>query len=122
MLMIDVMFMASHRYEELVRVLNILGSLIAIVYGIVAILNVSLQFITPPSSPHFSTFFDGIVLIVLGIVSLTVFGVNKRKSVSYNSVWILLLVFGILMFWFGSAIGGLIVVLGGLLALLDALR
>ena len=63
-----------------------------------------------------------VVLIVLGIVSLTVFGVNKRKSVSYNSVWILLLVFGILMFWFGSAIGGLIVVLGGLLALLDALR
>lgn len=60
----------------------------------------------------------GAIAIVLSLVALATSGVVDIKALKMENNWIILLILGILIFIFGSNIGGVLVLIGAILLLL----
>ncbi|MHA1732225.1 MAG: hypothetical protein ACTSU5_09780 [Promethearchaeota archaeon] len=98
------------KHWDIVRVLVILGAVIAILQAVLMILSLNVQSIIL-----------AIVAILISVIILTSFGVVRTKLVA-STHWLLTLILGIILIWpLGTWIGGLLVLIGGIIDLVDAL-
>ena len=101
--------MGKATYEDLVKLLSILGGLIAIIEAIFSLVGRSSQRYYHPG------WIGAIIAIIFGI--LVLFSVFKPDNpIPYN--WIYLIVFGIVIIICGSLIGGILVLIAGILKLI----
>jgi len=101
--------MGKATYEDVVKLLAILGGIIAIIEGILHIAGRSVQ------KYYNLGWIAAIIAIIFGI--LVLFSVFKPDNpIPYN--WIYLIVFGIVIIICGSLIGGILVLIAGILKLI----
>ncbi len=101
--------MGKATYEDLVKLLAILGGIITIIEAIFSLFGRSVQ-----KYYHFG-WVAAIIAIIFGI--LVLFSVFKPDNpIPYN--WIYLIVFGIVIIVCGSLIGGILVLIAGILKLI----
>ena len=98
----------EHDFSGWVRVLSILGGVLAIILGIclaIQVFPIPFQTILPGAIDQIIiAIISGIVNIVLGVVLLIAFGViSSTKKFSVN--WLILFVVGIVMLLFGGIAG-----------------
>lgn len=104
--------------KEISKWLVILGGIVGLIEGILTILGWGIAFI------GLGGIFPGIgvvlgaIAIVLSLVALATSGVVDIKALKMENNWIILLILGILIFIFGSNIGGVLVLIGAILLLL----
>jgi hypothetical protein len=60
----------------------------------------------------------GIILIILSLIVLSTSGAVHIKALTFDKNWVVLLIFGILMYLFAGGIGAILVILGAILMLL----
>ena len=101
--------MGKATYEDAVKLLAILGGIIAIIEAIFSLFGRSAQ-------KYYNLGWIGaIIAIIFGI--LVLFSVFKPDNpIPYN--WIYLIVFGIVIIVCGSLIGGILVLIAGILKLI----
>ena len=101
--------MGKATYEDLVKLLAILGGIITIIEAIFSLVGRSVQ-----KYYNFGCV-AAIIAIIFGI--LVLFSVFKPDNpIPYN--WIYLIVFGIVIIVCGSLIGGILVLIAGILKLI----
>ncbi len=101
--------MGKATYEDIVKLLTILGGIVAIIEGILFFGGRSAQKYYHPG------WIGAIIAIIFGI--LVLFSVFKPDNpIPYN--WIYLIVFGIVIIICGSLIGGILVLIAGILKLI----
>ena len=101
--------MGKATYEDLVKLLAILGGIITIIEAIFSLVGRSVQKYYNPG------WIGAIIAIIFGI--LVLFSVFKPDNpIPYN--WIYLIVFGIVIIICGSLIGGILVLIAGILKLI----
>ncbi|MHA1268551.1 MAG: hypothetical protein ACTSPY_02070 [Candidatus Helarchaeota archaeon] len=113
----------THEFSSWVRVLAILGGVLALILGIIMILQMfPVPFTILPSELGviIIAILCGIVNIVLGVVLLIAYGViSSTKNYSVN--WLILFVVGIVMLIFGG-IAGILVIIAGILDLVGVIK
>ena len=101
--------MGKATYEDLVKLLALLGGIITIIEAIFSLFGRSVQ------RYYNLGWIAAIVAIIFGI--LVLFSVFKPDNpIPYN--WIYLIVFGIVIIICGSIIGGILVLIAGILKLI----
>ncbi len=113
----------SYRNGKVVKILSVLGAVIGIVEVILGIAGVT-------SGPYANDWAGldnvlgavvfGIICILICIIilaSFRVIDVNLRVTPS----WLVLLIFGIIIVLFGALYGGILLLIGALIATIDAL-
>jgi uncharacterized membrane protein len=101
--------MGKATYEDLVKLLALLGGIITIIEAIFSLFGRSVQ------KYYNLGWIAAIVAIIFGI--LVLFSVFKPDNpIPYN--WIYLIVFGIVIIICGSLIGGILVLIAGILKLI----
>ena len=101
--------MGKATYEDFVKLLAILGGIIAIIEAIFSLFGRSVQ------RYYNLGWIAAIIAIIFGI--LVLFSVFKPDNpIPYN--WIYLIVFGIVIIICGSLIGGILVLIAGILKLI----
>ena len=101
--------MGKATYEDIVKLLAILGGIITIIEAILHIVGRSAQ------KYYNLGWIAAIIAIIFGI--LVLFSVFKPDNpIPYN--WIYLIVFGIVIIVCGSLIGGILVLIAGILKLI----
>ncbi|MFX0142424.1 MAG: hypothetical protein ACFFDN_52775 [Candidatus Hodarchaeota archaeon] len=101
--------MGKASYEDLVKLLSLLGGIIAIIEAIFTIAGRSVQ------RYYYLGWIAAIIALIFGI--LVLFSVIKPDNpIPYN--WIYLIVFGIVIIACGSLIGGILVLIAGILKLI----
>jgi hypothetical protein len=58
---------------------------------------------------------SGIILIVISLVTLATSGFVDIPALKLDKSWIVLLILGILIYIFGSSLGGILVIIGAIL-------
>jgi len=105
--------------------LNKIGSLLVLIGGIIGLIQGILMIIGSPFSifPGLGDFglgslISGILLILFSLIALASSGAIHLGSLNFGNNWIVILVVGILMYVFGSDLGGILVIIGAILFLL----
>ncbi len=96
--------------NDVVRILLILGAIVAIIEGIMHIL--------PPALP--STAF-AIICIVLGVILLGSVGAIHTKHKISVTHWLIMIIFGVILYLLGAMYGGIIMIIAGIVALIMTL-
>ncbi len=96
--------------NDLVRILLILGAIVAIIQGIMAAISV-----------HFPEMAYGIICIVLGIILLGSVGAIHTKHKISMGHWLIMIIFGVILYVLGANIGGIIVIVAGIVSLIMSL-
>jgi hypothetical protein len=94
--------------EKLMKVLVILGAIVAIIEGLFGIINSSLPTIGYNLIAH-------IVAIIIAILCL-LSAVRPSDPIPFH--WIVILIFSILLIIFGSPIGGILILISAILGIL----
>ena len=104
--------------KEISKWLVILGGIVGLIEGILTILGWGFAFVGLGGFlPGMGVIF-GIIAIVLSLIALATSGVVDIKALKMENNWIILLILGILIFIFGSNIGGVLVLIGAILLLI----
>ena len=104
--------------KEISKWLVIIGGIVGLIEGVLTILGGGIAFV------GLGGFFTGMgvifgaIAIVLSLVALATSGVVDIKALKMENNWIILLILGILIFIFGSNIGGVLVLVGAILLLI----
>jgi len=105
--------------------LNKIGSLLVLIGGIIGLIQGILMIIGSPFSvfPGLGDFglgslVMGILLILFSLVALASSGAVNISALSFGNNWVVILVVGILMYVFGSDLGGILVIIGAILWLI----
>jgi hypothetical protein len=102
-----------------------IGSLLVLIGGIIGVIQGILMIIGSPFSllPGLGDFglgalISGILLIIFSLIALSSSGAINISALSFGSNWVVILIMGILMYVFGSGLGGILVIIGAILFLL----
>ena len=60
----------------------------------------------------------GIIAIILALIALATSGIVDIPALKFDFNWIVLIILGILMYVFGSGLGGILIILGAILMLI----
>ncbi len=60
----------------------------------------------------------GVIAIVLALIALATSGIVNIPALKFDYNWIVLIILGILMYIFGSGLGGILIILGAILMLI----
>ena len=101
--------MADKVIEDIVRLLAILGGIIAIIEAIITVIGVRI----------YRTFYYHWILGIFALIfAILVLLATFRPDNPIPYHWIILIIFGILLIVCGSLIGGVLVLVGGILKLI----
>jgi len=102
-----------------------LGSLLVLIGGIIGLIQGILLIIGSPFSilPGLGDFglgslIRGILLILFSLIALANSGAIHISALNFGNTWVIVLVMGILMYVFGSGLGGILVIIGAILWLI----
>jgi len=98
--------------DTLVRILAILGALITILYGVLAIIGGALSILVF-NIGGVPALIQGVVIIFIGLIILASYGLIKI-NLSTTMHWLVLLILGIVAYVFGGGIGALLIILAGI--------
>ena len=98
--------------DTLVRILAILGALITILYGVLAIIGGALSILVF-NIGGVPALIQGVVIIFIGLIILASYGFIKI-NLSTTMHWLVLLILGIVAYVFGGGIGALLIILAGI--------
>jgi hypothetical protein len=104
--------------KEISKWLVIIGGIVGLIEGILTILNIGFSVVGPGLYLPGMELIIGAIAIVLSLIALATSGVVDIKALKMEYNWIILLILGILIFIFGSNIGGVLVLVGAILLLL----
>ena len=104
--------------KEISKWLVIIGGIVGLIEGILTILSMGFSVVGPGLYLPDMEFVIGAIAIILSLIALATSGVVDIKQLKMENNWIILLILGILMFIFGSNIGGVLVIVGAILLLL----
>lgn len=108
--------MAKSSMTKLGELLIMIGAIVGLIYGIAAAINFDLLDPIPLGVEGFlGGIISGLILIVVSLVTLATSGVVDIKALKLEKNWIVLLVLGILIYIFGSSLGGFLVIIGAIL-------
>jgi len=96
--------------NDAVRLLLILGAVVAIIEGVLELLAFS-----------FPGLAFGIICIVLGVILLGSVGAIHTKHKIEVGHWLIMIIFGVILYILGAPIGGIIVIIAGIVALVVSL-
>ncbi len=102
--------------NDVVRILLILGAIVAIIEGIFGVL--------PPwgsSEGEIIQIVKFIAAIVIGVILLGSVGAIRTKHKISVGHWLIMIILGILLWWLGAIYGGIIVIIAGIVALIISL-
>jgi hypothetical protein len=101
--------MAKASLGQLVYLLALIGGVILVIQGLLSFVGMASMMFMPPMLGSFGGSFWGIIQIILGIVAI--YGAKRATDLT----WDVLIVVGVI----GGGLGGLLVLLGGILALVS---
>ncbi|TFG15002.1 hypothetical protein EU537_01815 [Candidatus Thorarchaeota archaeon] len=108
--------MAKSSMTKLGELLILIGGIVGLIYGIAAVLSFPLfDPIGLGLAGTLGNIIGGIILIVVSLVTLATSGVIDIPALKLDKSWIVLLVLGILIYIFGSSLGGILVIIGAIL-------
>ncbi len=108
--------MAKSSMTKLGELLVLIGGIVGIIYGIAAVLSFPLfDPIGWELGGILGGIISGIILIVVSLVTLATSGVINIPALKLGKSWIVLLILGILIYIFGSGLGGILVIIGAIL-------
>ncbi len=109
----------------LAKILAIIGGILVLVDGVLALLKIVLSAFNLPDIPGGGGLYGGlnpllnaIIAIVIGLLILISTGVVKSSKTKVGFNGIIILILGILALVFGSFIGPVLVIIGGILLLI----
>ncbi|MHA1959959.1 MAG: hypothetical protein ACW99U_06990 [Candidatus Thorarchaeota archaeon] len=102
--------------KKIGEILILLGALVGLIQGVLMILGMPFGFIT-------FMFLDGLVTGILAIlfalIALVNSGFIKIPALEFSNKWLVILIVGILMWAFASDLGGILVIIGAILQVLE---
>ena len=101
--------MATYKYESMMKILAIIGGLLALVFAILSFAGMGFWVFFG----YGGEFFGPIIVIILAII--VILSVIKPKTVPFH--WLLLLILGILILIFGNLIAGILIIIAGILGI-----
>jgi hypothetical protein len=104
--------------KEISKWLVIIGGIVGLIEGVLTILGMGFAFVGLGGFIPGMGLVFGAIAIVLSLVALATSGVVDIKALKMENNWIILLILGILIFIFGSNLGGVLVLVGAILLLL----
>ncbi len=102
--------------NDIVRILLILGAVVAIIEGIYYLLN--------PGGPSFAGVIRIVCLIaaiVIAVILLGSVGAIKTKHKISVTHWLVMIILGIVLYFLGTIYGGIIVIVAGIVSLILSL-
>ncbi|MHA1902402.1 MAG: hypothetical protein ACXADL_00175 [Candidatus Thorarchaeota archaeon] len=105
------------------ELLVLIGGIVSLLFGILFLLNFggAVSFLPTLDLTSFlgglTSVVLGVVLIIISLATLATSGVINLPALKFKNNWIVLLIFGILMYIFGGTLGGILVILGAILML-----
>ncbi|MGQ4892910.1 MAG: hypothetical protein ACP6IP_10590 [Candidatus Njordarchaeia archaeon] len=104
--------------KTLTRILMILGAIFLVLIGLFYIFGVG--FLTMLSFQGFAigAIFSGIVLILIGVIILSSYGLLEI-NLKFEQNWLINLILGIIAFIFGGGIGALLVIVAAIIDLIS---
>lgn len=103
--------------KKIGNILILLGGLIGLIEGILLILGLGIIFL--PSLSLFSGIITGILAIIFALIALVNAGFVRISSLEFKNKWLVILIVGILLYIFGSQIGGILVIIGAILLVIE---
>ncbi|MHA1769155.1 MAG: hypothetical protein ACTSV3_04825 [Candidatus Thorarchaeota archaeon] len=94
--------------------LVLIGGLIGLIQGILLVLGTPFA-ILPGFSIGLDVFLSGILAIIFSLIVLVNSGFVKISALEFKNKWLVILIMGILLYLFGSGLGGVLVILGAIL-------
>ncbi|TXT57735.1 MAG: conserved membrane protein of unknown function [Candidatus Thorarchaeota archaeon] len=112
--------MAKSDIKKLASLLILLGGLLGLLWGILAILSpVTPIFVDPTSVLNLGLgIIGGVILIVLSLIVLASSGAVSIPALKFANNWIIMLILGVLIYIFGGGLPGILIILGAILMLL----
>lgn len=103
--------------KQIGNLLILLGGLIGLIEGILLILGMGLTLL-PAISLGLDAIIIGILAILFSLIALVNAGFVKIKALEFKEKWLAVLIVGILLYIFGSQLGGILVIVGAILLVL----
>ncbi len=100
--------------KKIGSLLILLGGLLGLLEGILTILDMGHSIL-----PGFPLGLDNLILgtlaILFALIALVNAGFVKIKALEFKEKWLVVLIVGILLYVFGSSLGGILVIIGAIL-------
>ena len=100
--------------KEIAKWLVVIGGILGLLEGILTILGFG---IFGGGIFLLDGLIMGIIAIVLALIALATSGIVDIKALKFEFNWIVLIILGILMYIFGSGLGGILIIIGAILML-----
>jgi hypothetical protein len=104
--------------KKIGSLLILIGGIIGLIQGILMILGSPFSIFPGVGDLGLTSLIRGILLIIFSLVALASSGYVKISALNFGNSWVVVLVMGILMYVFGSDLGGILVIVGAILWLL----
>lgn len=108
--------MAKGGFKNIADILILLGGIVGIIQGILAIFNMNVGFLHLFGG--WGGVVVGVILIVLSLIVLATSGKVNIKQLKAANNWIVYLILGILLALFDGELAGILVIIGAILLLL----
>ena len=97
--------------------LILIGGIVGLIQG--ALLALNMPFVILPGLGNFGlgNLAWGILAIIFSLIALVNSGFLKIKALEFSNKWLVVLIMGILIYFFGSGLGGVLVIIGSILLL-----
>ena len=109
--------MAKSTLQQIGEILVLIGAIVALIQGILMIVGWGWSLIPIFWSIGFGIIF-GIITIIVALITLATSGVIPFP-LKLEKNWIMLLILGIVLIIFGGDVGGILVILGAILLLIN---
>ncbi|MBD3406779.1 MAG: hypothetical protein GF411_11750 [Candidatus Lokiarchaeota archaeon] len=110
--------MAKSDIKKLANLLVLLGGILGVVWGILALLNMPFTFGLPGIDLSVLGIFTAIILIILSFAVLATSGVVSIPMLKFDNNWVIILILGILVYIFGGGLPGILIIIGAILMVL----
>jgi len=104
--------------KKIGNLLILIGGIIGLIQGILLILGSPFSIFPGLGDFGLGSLISGILLIIFSLIALASSGAVKISALNFGNSWIVVLIMGILMYVFGSDLGGILVIIGAILWLL----
>jgi hypothetical protein len=97
--------------------LILLGGIIGLIQGILLALNMPFTILPGLGDFGLGNVVWGILAIIFSLIALVNSGFLKIKALEFSNKWLVVLIMGVLIYLFGSGLGGVLVIIGSILLL-----
>jgi hypothetical protein len=97
--------------------LILIGGIVGLIQGALLALNMPFTILPGLGDFGLGNLVWGILAIIFSLIALVNSGFLKIKALEFSNKWLVVLIMGILMYFFRSGLGGVLVIIGSILLL-----